>query len=199
LFNWLKKRDMILHNPVERVVRRRIHRAAIRYLSKDEIAALLCATRGTAVESVVALAIYTGARRGELLSLTWDDVNWQTGCIEVYATKTAKRRAVPFHRALRPLLEDWREGRGGCAWLCPSPKASRWDGKNCLDAIAAIEAAHGLPRWGFLDFRHTFASQLAMAGMSLFMIAKLLGNSPDVCMAHYAHIATETLHQFVDF
>jgi site-specific recombinase XerD len=50
-----------------------------------------------------------------------------------------------------------------------------------------------------LDFRHTFGSTLAQRGRSLFQIAELMGNSPDVCRKHYAALMPEKMHDVVEF
>jgi integrase len=52
---------------------------------------------------------------------------------------------------------------------------------------------------GCLDFRHTFGSQLAMKGESLYKIATLLGNSPEICRRHYAALSPETMTGAVEF
>ena len=57
----------------------------------------------------------------------------------------------------------------------------------------------GLP-WTLLDLRHTFASHLIMKpGMTFAKLSALMGNSPEICRRHYAHIATEDLAADVDF
>ena len=54
-------------------------------------------------------------------------------------------------------------------------------------------------KWTCLDFRHTFGSQLAMKGESLYKISALMGNSPDICWRHYAALIPETLTDSVEF
>jgi integrase len=53
--------------------------------------------------------------------------------------------------------------------------------------------------WSFLDFRHTFGSQLAQKGVSLFKIAELMGNSPEIARRHYARLVPEQMHEEVMF
>jgi hypothetical protein len=50
-----------------------------------------------------------------------------------------------------------------------------------------------------LDFRHTFGSQLAMKGESLYKISTLMGNSPEICRRHYAALISEELIDSVEF
>ena len=54
-------------------------------------------------------------------------------------------------------------------------------------------------RWTCLDYRHTFGSQLASKGESLFKISALMGNSPEICRRHYAALIPETLTDCVEF
>jgi len=53
--------------------------------------------------------------------------------------------------------------------------------------------------WNFLDLRHTYGSQLAIKGMSLLKIAKLMGNSFRIAERHYATLQTEDLHNDINF
>ncbi len=53
--------------------------------------------------------------------------------------------------------------------------------------------------WSCLDFRHTFGSQLAMKGESLYKISHLLGNSPEICRKHYAALIPEEMNDVVEF
>ena len=50
-----------------------------------------------------------------------------------------------------------------------------------------------------LDFRHTFGTQLAMKGESLYQISALMGNSPEICRRHYAALVPEALTDTVEF
>ena len=54
-------------------------------------------------------------------------------------------------------------------------------------------------KMGCLDYRHTFGGQLAMKGESLYKIATLLGNSPEICRRHYAVLPPEGLPDPVEF
>jgi integrase len=77
-------------------------------------------------------------------------------------------------------------------WCFPSPKGSRYDVDNFSQALPAANQAAGLP-WTCLDYRHTFGSQPAMKGESLYKIATLMGNSPEICRRHYAAMLPEAL------
>lgn len=71
-------------------------------------------------------------------------------------------------------------------------------GDNFSQTLRAINLGPGLD-WSSLDYRHTFCSQLAMKGESLYKIATLMGNSPEICRRHYATLMPEALLQSVEF
>jgi len=82
-------------------------------------------------------------------------------------------------------------------WFFPSPHGRRWDPDNfSADLRAANTLAH-LP-WGCLDYRHTFGSQLAQKGVSLYKISQLMGNSAEICRRHYAALSTELMTMDVE-
>jgi len=74
----------------------------------------------------------------------------------------------------------------------------RWDPDNFSQDLRAANELAQLP-WGSLDYRHTFGSQLAMKGESLYKISALLGNSPEICRRHYAALLPEALSDTVEF
>ena len=114
--------------------------------------------------------------------------------------KTKKNRAVPVSSRLRFYLDKWqlKSERDKCPWLFPSPLGKRWDPDNfSADLRAANEK--GKLSWGCLDFRHTFGSQLAMKGESLYKISQLMGNSPEICRRHYAALIPDQFVGDVNF
>jgi len=161
------------------------------------------------VHAMVAVYIYAGLRREELLWLTREDVDLDSGrhgIIHVrekerggrdWCSKTRINRIVPISRALWKILETYWPWAGG-PWLFPSPCGLWWDPDNFSRRLRRLNQSAELP-WTCLDFRHTFGSHLAMKGESLYKISKLMGNSPEICRRHYAHLAPESLEACVDF
>lgn len=85
-----------------------------RYLTKDEARKLIAAAKHH-VKVFVALALFTGARRGSILALTWDRIDFGTGLIDFQEPDrpiTKKRRSiVPMNDQLRAVLEEAHQGR----------------------------------------------------------------------------------------
>lgn len=168
----------------------------IRFLTLEQVEAQLNAlVDDLQLQVMVAVLIYAGLRREELLWLTHDDVDWATwkhGTLRIRAKtvgeeswqpKTKVNRGVPLSSQLRLYLDKWRlKGRRG-PWLFPNGVGGRMDPDNFSRDLRAANAAKGLA-WTNLHFRHTFGSLLAIKGESLFKIATLMGNSPETRGTH---------------
>lgn len=81
------------------------------------------------------------------------------------------------------------------AWHEEHAKAPK---DNLSAHIHRTNLLHGLP-WSCMEYRHTFGSHLAQKGVSLFKIAILMGNSPEICRKHYAALVPQEMHDEVEF
>ena len=122
---------------------------------------------------------------------------------EPWQPKTKVNRAVPISAALRGYLDKYtpRTTAGGSYF--PSlgghgGTPDRWDCDNFSADLRAANADAGL-QWSCLDYRHTFGTQLAQARISLFKIATLIANSPEICRRHYAASVPGALGSDGDF
>jgi integrase len=202
-----RSRDRRYPNPVTGVDRLREPAPQIRFLPLAEIGTQLEAVaESPVVHALVAVYIYAGLRREEALWLTSDDVDLEARLIRVRAKsigdeswqpKTKRNRVVPISNDLYVILKDYVPP-AGCTWYFPSPTGRRWDPDNFSQDLREINTAHGLD-WSCLDFRHTFGSHLAQKGESLYKIAQLMGNSPEICRRHYAALIPEQMLDTVEF
>lgn len=232
LFNWTMRQGMIRMpnqlNPASRVERYKEQASKISYLTLSQIDEQLDGLRfKPQLQTMVAMLIYAGLRREELIWLTLSDIDLSRchrgyGLIKVRAKtidgqswqpKTAVNRAVPISSSLRAYLDRYtppkterpEPGDGFKGWYFPSPggRGHRsgggwWDPDNFSRELRAAQNEAGLA-WTCLDYRHTFGSQLAQRGISLYKISSLMGNSPEICRRHYASVIPEAMHDEVDF
>lgn len=194
-------------NPAAMVERRPQPAHNIRFLNMAQITEQLDALQDSlTLRTLVATLIYAGLRREEALWLTVDDVDLEKRLIYVRAKsinedhwqpKTKRNRVVPISSSLHEILTVYSPQRSE-PWFFPSPRSRRWDPDNFSQDLREINKAHGL-KWSCLDFRHTFGSHLAQKGESLYKIAELMGNSPEICRRHYAALMPEKMHDVVEF
>jgi integrase len=138
----------------------------------------------------VLVAVFTGARAGELERLAWSDVDPARGWIALPGTKTAgARRVVPIAAELAPLVADAAQRSG--------PVVGRW-GNARRDLAQACERA-GLAPVSPNDLRRTFASWLKQAGVDSAAVAKLLGHtSSRMVDLVYGHLTDATRRAAVE-
>ncbi len=157
----------------------------------------------------MAILIYAGVRREELLWLTKDDVEIgpNASCIRIRAKtiggvawqpKTRRNRAIPTSSDLRRELSAYVPPPSEHGWFFPSPQGQLWDPDNFSRSLRAANERAKL-EWTCLEYRHSFGSHLAMKGESLYKIATLMGNSPEICRRHYAALSQESLVEAVEF
>jgi integrase len=167
----------------------------LRFLSDDEAARLLAAcseSKNPYLTTIVTMAIHTGMRRGEILGLTWDRVDFSRGVLLVDRTKSGRRREIPMNRAVYDALSGLpgpRDGllfhRGGAAWGAI---------RTAFESACTRAKVSGCR---FHDLRHTCASWLVMRGRSLKEIQELLGHQTFAMTLRYAHLSPDRLRDAV--
>ncbi len=215
LYNWAMSQYGIRmpndRNPASKVERYKEKAPNIRFLSLAQIDEQLKSLEGQPqLQAMVAVYIYAGLRREEALWLTVDDMDFDAGPNgmlrvqaktvdgESWEPKTKINRVVPISSALRKYLDQYEVVESDGGWFFSSSKGMCWDVNNFSRELRKVNQASELP-WTNLDYRHTFGSQLAMKGESLYKISKLMGNSPEICRRHYAALVPESLVDSVEF
>jgi integrase len=167
-----------------------------RYLSGDELQRLteaLAAHPSQSAANAVRLLLLTGARRGEVLSATWDQFDLAAGIWTKPSSHTKQKREhrVPLSAPARQLLAEIRNGSKS-EYVFPGR-----DGVGPMTEIkkswASLCRAAGIDGVRLHDLRHTYASVLASAGLSLPVIGALLGHTQPGTTARYAHLFDDPL------
>ena len=141
---------------------------------------------------VVLLAMNTGMRRGELLSLEWSDIDLGAKIITVQArnAKSGKQRHIPLNAEALRVVTKWREQSEGVGQVFEPQDVKK--GWGTLLTTAKITG------FRFHDLRHHFASKLVMAGVDLNTVRELLGHSDITMTLRYAHLGPEHLAAAVE-
>jgi len=135
-------------------------------------------------------------RRGEVLALSWSQVDFGRGVIHVTNTKTAHDRTVPLSQPARDLLLSLQKTRKGELVF-----ASKITGRRVVEIKRAFRAAcddAGIEDFHFHDLRHTFAKRLGDAGHSARTIAALLGHSNTLMTDRYTHATDGAMRAAVE-
>ncbi len=187
----VKEWGWMQENPISKVTRLKEPRGRVRFLSDDERTSLLDACKKSNAPylyTIVVLALSTGARKMEILSLRWRDVNPSRKTIILHETKNGERRVLPLQGYALELVKALRtDTPEEDDFLFPSGKK-----KQPIDIRTAWENAMQeaeLHDFRFHDLRHSAASYLAMNGASLAEIAEVLGHKTLQMVKRYAHLS----------
>jgi integrase len=145
------------------------------------------------LKAIILTALYTGMRKGELLTLTWRDIDFVNNEITIRAfnTKTASKRSVGMVSVVRDELERLRdksfENLDDMVFGVDDVKRSF--GTACR--IAGIED------FNFHDLRHTFISRAVSLGLPTAEIMRLSGHRQMKTFLRYTNPTRETTQRHV--
>lgn len=183
---WLEK------NPLASVKKPKESAGRVRFLSDDERARLLdaCCPHGDLYLAVV-LSLTTGARQGEIMGLRWPQIDFTRRLITLPKTKNGERRAIPLVGEAFTLLQERAKVRSikDDRIFPPSAKAKKAEYLDLRQPWEAALKTAGIADFHWHDLRHTAASYLAMSGVSLVEIAKVLGHRTLQMVARYSHLS----------
>ncbi len=152
-------------------------------------------------KAVLGTLMYTGIRRGELLALNTNAVDFQACPLTVKNGKGGMGRVIPLCEELMELLRDWLEPRPECEHDGVfTTRSGQPLGKHGLqDAFQRAKKAASIEREGITihSLRHTFASLLLQNGADLVSLQRLLGHSSLDTTAIYLYVQMDGLREAV--
>lgn len=126
------------------------------------------------VQAAIWIALYTGARRGEILAMQPEDVDKNILTIHARNTKTLRSRVIPIVKPLRPWLKH-----------LPLPYKNF---EGLKTGFQRGRAAAGMEHVNFHDLRHSCASMLVASGADLYTVSKILGHAAITTTQRYSHL-----------
>ena len=201
LFTFASKMRLTPKNwvhPCRGIGREREDNEVERYLSEDERSALFLAARKSSWDKLyllVLMALVTGARRGNLLSLTWEDVDLEAGVARLRRTKNGDRRVLPLTPGV---IQELKKFSGN------SPKQLIFESSKVpgqpRDPSAAFQRAlrdAKVRNFRFHDLRHTCGTYLARSGASTLQVAEVLGHRVLSMTKRYSHFSIQDKSRLV--
>ncbi len=145
-------------------------------------------SRSPLIGHIVDLAIETGMRLGELLSLTWDTIDLQRRCASLDMTKNGEARTVPLSTraiaTLSALPRRFNDPRVFWCWSRPDAFENAWR--------RAVKTA-GIKDLRFHDLRHEAVSRLFELGLNPMEVAAISGHKTLQALKRYTHLKAEDL------
>jgi integrase len=122
------------------------------------------------LHAATVMALHTGMRKGEILGLKWDDINWEKRLVLLTHTKNGEARRIPIDSILLDELSEHRSRVKNNELVFPS-----FDRNGKVVPLADVKGSFGrvlkdaaITNFRFHDLRHTFASHYMMGGGNLY-------------------------------
>lgn len=187
-------------SPMRKVKKPSESRGRVRFLDDNERLKLLEACKGSSNDLLyicVVFALSTGMRQGELMNLTWKDVNLKNRYLILHETKNGERRRVTVtSHVLQLLVAHNKVRRLDSKLLFPGKNPEKPIDLRKPFANALKQAEISDFKWH--DLRHCTASYLAMNGASLAEIAEVLGHKTLQMVKRYAHLSDGHISNVVE-
>lgn len=197
------------------------------FLTREEISKFLESIKTSYMSGIFLTAIFTGMRRGEILGLKWQDIDFDAGIIHVRRqlqyTKTKgynldkepKRNSkrdipmpLPLNVALRAIQKKQNEFRekleDGTVWNEHNLVFCRGDGHPWYGSVITRELhrvldENGIKRIRFHDLRHSFATAARNSGVSIEDLQDMLGHAEiNTTKKMYVHKDVKPLQRAMD-
>ncbi|MHC4270150.1 MAG: site-specific integrase [Planctomycetota bacterium] len=135
---------------------------------------------------MVTTALNTGMRRGEILSLKWEQVDLRHGFISLEDTKSGEGREIPINNTLKTLFEEMPHSIESIYLFTGKDGDPYKEVKRSISTSLRKAQIHNAT---FHTLRHTFASHLVMKGVDITTVMELMGHKSLKMTLRYAHLA----------
>lgn len=168
-----------------------------RWLAVEEDAVLILACVEW-LREIVIVALNTGMRQDEILSLKWQDVDLVHRTLLVAKSKNGSQRTIPLNQVVMSLLRVKGKVRHISGLVFPSMSGTKIDAHNLRRCYESALKKAGIDHIRFHDLRHTFATRLVQNGVDLYVVKELLGHNSIKMTMRYAHHYPESLRHGVE-
>jgi integrase len=182
--------EIVPVNPAQFIKPPKLPAGRMRYLQPTELKALLEACPD-GLREIVALAVSTGMRRGEILNLRFLDVDLSNRRVCLPQTKNGAGRIIYLNDMAMMVFETMPAGN-------PADRVfAEWSDSKASHAFDRVRDALKLQDFRFHDLRHTAASWMRMGGADIHTVAQVLGHKDLRMAARYQHLSPAFLAEAV--
>ncbi|HJB51471.1 MAG TPA: site-specific integrase, partial [Candidatus Oscillibacter pullicola] len=200
-----KEQKIIATDPTEGCALPKLEHREMKTLPVEQLTSFLREAKERGVFEMYYVELATGLRRGELLGLKWEDIDFEHGNLRVkrqiaringevveapLKTKNAYRM-LPLAEDTIAVLKEQKKKVGSSSWVFPSPTGGPISPDSVLHMLHRVLKRAGLPRVRFHDLRHTFATLALQNGVDIKTVSGMLGHfSAGFTLDTYAHVTT---------
>lgn len=191
--------ELCKENPVSKVLKTlgKVDSKRVRYLTPQE-STNLYAELPEWLKPIVTIARHTGLRRGNIVSLTWQQVNFQRKAIIIDKTKNGDPIGMPLtEKALNTLSELHSVRYLQSPFVFCDERGRPYSLDNVTISFKRATKRAGIENLRFHDLRHDFASSLVQSGIDIYTVKELLGHKDLRMTVRYCHLSPENLRSAI--
>lgn len=195
---------IILTNPTNVCELPKVEHKEMQTVPAEQLSAFLEEAKRSGVYEMYYIELATGLRRGELLGLKWQDIDWKNGIIKVrrqvarvngeiveapLKTKNSYRAVSISPQAIEVLKQQ--KAQTNDTYVFPSPNGGPISPDSVNNMLKRVLERAGIPKVRFHDLRHTFATIALQNGVDIKTVSGMLGHfSAGFTLDTYAHVTT---------
>jgi len=183
MFNQAVDWNMLSSNPIAKVKLFPEKPKQLRVITEEEFSKLYNEA-SEFLQPILMIAVHTGLRRSEILNLKVSDINLKDKYILVRETKNGEIRHVPINSLLMKALKSVINNTDS-EYLFTGPTGDPV--KSVKQGFWAALRRSGIAHLRFHDLRHSFGSNLSMAGVDIATIQELMGHKDISTTKRYLH------------
>ncbi len=180
-------------NPVKEVRFLQERQYVMKILDREEIKQLIRAATSH-LKPILIIALNTGMRKGEILNLKWNDVDFISHYIHIKESKSNIMRKIPMNSVVAATLKGIKREND---FVFPSTKTKE-PLTNIFHSFKMACRKANINDLRFHDLRHTAATFMVTGGFDLVTVSQILGHSDIKMTMRYAHPTPENKRRAVD-
>ena len=208
-WNYLWDSEYTDSNPFRKLTLPKQSRSLPVYLSDDECRSLVVGAGqqkspflACRDKALLMFMLFTGARRGEVLGLTWREIGLEQRTVRFVAAKGDKTRVLPLADEAAFALEEWRTIRPPCdhEYVFATQWGARLGRRGITSALRRAMLTAGIDKPGTTPhkLRHSFACMLLKNGADLNCLQRMLGHTRLDTTGIYLAATAEDLREAMD-
>lgn len=139
----------------------------------------------TDMHDVIVFAIETGARRGEISKLLWENINIRNQTATLLDTKNSEDRTIPLSKTIIEMLKSRVRNING--------KVFNMRADSITQAFSRIKQSTGIKDLRFHDLRHEATSRFFEKGFNIMEVSAITGHKDLSMLKRYTHLKAEDL------
>jgi integrase len=199
IFNKAIEWGLLDKNPTKGIKKHK-EKSRDRYITleeKDQFFQAVHSESNTLMRNFILMSLYTGARKGNMLSMRWKDISFNNKLWYISDTKNGESQNVVLSEEALKILKEMHESAKS-EWVFPSDSSASGHLQEPKKAWKRICQRAGMDDLRIHDLRRTRGSWMAITGASQYVIGKALNHKSPRSTAIYARLSLDPVRESLE-